>query len=127
MIAADFRRLRKQARTLARKPLHTLIQWIVFHALRSTAGRPLTRELLIEAAVDIQDAFWRTANRGVFRYFDILDATDLGPIPIEIIQVTGDGGCMLAVEPVIEHIFSGGRRGAGWLRLESLSEADLLN
>lgn len=128
MIDADIARLRRQARRIARPRLYHVLHWATWHALRDsdTVGRLLSDERTIATATNaIHRVIDDLADRGAFLYFGISSSWDMGPLPIELRQVTEDGGIALEVEPVANVILDGGRRGAGWVRADELTITDL--
>lgn len=128
MITSDLRRIRRRARRVARPRLYHLLHWAAWHALVGTdlAGRSLDDEAThIAAANAIHRAIDELADAGAFRYFGISNAWDMGPVPIQLRQVTEDGGTALEVEPIANVILDGGRRGAGWMAADELTIDDL--
>jgi hypothetical protein len=128
VIDADLRRLRKRARKIARPRLHYFLHWLTWHALTDAGayGRPLFDTRTMELATTaIRQYLDRVADRGAFLYFGIRDRRDLGSVPIELRQVTPDGGVALEVEPITDAILGGGRYGAGWREPGELSIEDL--
>lgn len=128
MISADWRRIRRRARRLARPRLHYLLHWAAWHALAGSGVRGMRLDdeaTHAAAATAIHRVIDELADGGAFRYFGITNAWDLGPVPISLRIVTADGGVALEVEPIAEVILDGGRRGVGWMTTEELSVDDL--
>lgn len=120
MIEADLRRLRRRQRAIARVALWELIHAAFRHAMAPIAGLDADHAGLARAESAMRAVLGDLADRGALRYFGIRDAFELGRYAIMFRLVTREGDFQLEADPLIAHIFGGGR-GRGWLRPDELT------
>ena len=123
MIAALRRRLNRQRRDRARRPLITLVRYSAYRAMAPMAGRAVTDDLLMQCERAVEAGLRSLADGGAFLYFGIRDATELGAVPVAL-AVDGEGRVEVVVEPLVQWIFSGAA-GPGWRSPDQLTAADL--
>lgn len=116
--------IRKQElarRSVARRPLAVLLQWIVVRAVRPYLGAEATPWMIEAIVADIQRILLEMSDAGAFLYFGIRNSEEMGVAPVKL-WMRSD--LLLQVEAVelVDWIMGGGAGGAGW---RSTSDLDL--
>lgn len=128
MLAGLIRRLRRQRRDAARRPLIDLLRYCVGHAIRPLAGQVMTPELERTAQELAASGIADLADRGALAYFGIRDAADVGDAPVQLrVVVDEERGAAyvdLDLEALVPWVLAGGSRRR-WMRPDELTAADL--
>lgn len=129
MLSRDLRRLQRKQREVTRQQLARFLVY-AFRAACDEAdliGRFLNRTTMHQAEGAMVDLLCKLADRGVFRYFGIDNALQLGAAPIAVTEVAAYPGALVIgnLADVCEWIMRGGARGAGWLAASELGLDDL--
>lgn len=125
MIDHDLRRARRSWRAIARVPLRQLVIAAGAHAIRHLAGEPITADVIEQCRRAAADMFDALADRGVFRFFGIANAAELGRLPITYVVIDEIGSTVIDPFPIVEAILHGAGAADGWRSTSSLTFADL--
>lgn len=128
MLSGVIRRLERQRRDAARRPLINLLRHCASRAIRPLAGLDMTPELERAAHELAVRGFAELADTGALSYFGIRDADDVGDAPVRLrVVVDEERGAAyvdLDLEALVPWVLGGGSR-RGWMRPDQLTAADL--
>ena len=124
MISAIQRRLELARREVARPPLTRLVQWVCVHSLGPLSYVPPTRDFVRMICADIGRRLRDLADDGVFLFFGIRDAAEMGNAPVSLRAVRYDHGRVTVTvneAPLVAWIIGGGAGLRGWRAPSSLT------